>query len=171
MKKFLVCLILIQTACGGGVSAMDESKFDCRAELRVIAEALAKAKMREPFALKYDPLAGKAEAELASGDENACFGTVNEIRELLGWSKISSQKKHLFRDVSEGKNCVLEIRRIDKILTSRDFADTPEMDTIFRNLGVAKKLAEEKRFAECLSKLDKFYEEMPALEPTARPSE
>jgi hypothetical protein len=171
MKKFLACLILIQAACGGGVSAMDESKFDCRAELGVIQTAVASAKMLEPLRSLYGPLVQRAEAEILRGEQEACFRTINEIRTLLGWSKISSQKKHLFRDASEGQNCLLEIRRIDKILTSRDFADTPEMDTIFRNLRVAKKLAEDKRFAECLSKLDQFYEEMPALEPTTRPAE
>jgi hypothetical protein len=93
MKKILTCLILIQAACGGGASAMDESKFDCRAELGVIQQAAASAKMSKPMIRLYGPLVQRAEAEILRGEQEACFGTVNELRALLRWQRLAPDDK------------------------------------------------------------------------------
>jgi hypothetical protein len=83
MKKFLVCLILIQAASGGGASAMDVSKFDCRAELREIAVILGSARITPDGVRRYLTLRLRAEAEDDLGDLESSFATVNEIRKMF----------------------------------------------------------------------------------------
>jgi hypothetical protein len=83
MKKFLACLILVQAVSGGGVRAMDESKFDCRTELREIQIMLSNAKLTPDAVKQYLTLHFRGEAEADRGDSECCRTTVSEIYKMF----------------------------------------------------------------------------------------
>jgi hypothetical protein len=67
MKKVLCCMFLV-LAVSSGVRAMDENKFDCRAEWEIMAAVGTNVKMHQPLAGQYAALVIRGKAEMEQGD-------------------------------------------------------------------------------------------------------